>query len=116
MVHIFEGFELNWRQQQNDHLLHQPSLSWSGPPSHSTTTTAPLRHHPPRPHGLSLGTYNIRNGRGFGLAQDIRAVHLGIFNVMLLNNTKFTRDEYFRYGIGYNMVCSLSVTTATSGM
>ena len=59
--------------------------------------TRPIRHgpytrrcQPLRPRGIPPKTYNTRNGRGFSLAQAIWAVHLGSFDVMLLNETKIS--------------------------
>ena len=48
------------------------------------TVPSPPRHNPLRPRRLKLGTYNIRDGQGFGLAQAIRAVQLGNFGVLIL--------------------------------
>ena len=39
---------------------------------------------PPRTQRLSLGTFNIRDGRGFGLAQAIRAALIGRFDLLIL--------------------------------
>ena len=50
----------------------------------------PMRSHIPLPQGLSIRTYNIRDSRGFGLAQAIRAVQIGIFDLTVLTKTKFT--------------------------
>ena len=59
--------------------------------------TAPLSLclRTPRLQGLSLGTYNIRDTRGFGLAQANWAVYIGNFNVMLLTKNKITSEMYY---------------------
>ena len=55
------------------------------------STPLPPHHRPPRPRGLSIGTYNILYGRGFGIDQDIRAVQVGGFDIMVLMETKAVR-------------------------
>ena len=68
---------------------------------------------PLRRRGLSLWTYSIYDGRGFGLTQAIRVVQLHIFDFMLLTKTKITSKAYFHNWLGYVMVCFLEVTTYT---
>ena len=60
---------------------------------------------PPRPQGLSIRTFNIRNGRGFGLTQAIRAVHIGGLDLMILTEINVTDLAYFQNRLGYNVVC-----------
>ena len=69
------------------------------------TDPAPPRHWPPLPWGLSLSTFNIRDGRGSGIVQALQVVHLDGFNVMLLMDTKITDQDYLRNILGYDMVC-----------
>ena len=52
-----------------------------------TAMSTPLRC-PQRTPGLAIGTLNIQDGWGFGLAQAIRAVERGGFDMMLLTETK----------------------------
>ena len=79
------------------------------------TATMPLRRQLLLPWGLSLRTYNIRDGRGLGHTQAIWAVQLISFDVMILTYTNITSEEYFHSRLGYNVVCSPTVTTANSG-
>ena len=58
----------------------------------------PLRCRPLFPLGLSVGTHNIQNGWGSGLAKAICAVQIGSFDVMLLTKTKITIKAYFNKG------------------
>ena len=48
------------------------------------TAPPPRSHNLPLPQGLKLGTYNIRNSRGFALAQAIWEVQIGNYDVMIL--------------------------------
>ena len=56
--------------------------------------TAPLtpRRRPPLPPGLDIRTLNIWDGQGFGLAQAIRAVEYGEFDLMLLTETNIKTE------------------------
>ena len=76
---------------------------------------SPLRLHLPRPQGLSLGTYNIRDGWIFGLARAIWEVHLGRFGVMWLTETNITIKLYFHNHLVYDVVCYPEFTTPTGG-
>ena len=55
----------------------------------------------------------IHYGQGFGLYQYIWAVHIGIFGVILLTDTKITSEAYFRNRLVYDVVCFPEVTTYT---
>ena len=65
---------------------------------HFHTAPLPPRCHPLRPHGLSLGTFDIQDGQGFGLAQAIRVVEYGGFDMMVLTKTEISMTAYFRTG------------------
>ena len=73
--------------------------------------TAPLRRRKTRPHGLNLGTYNIRYSRGFGLHHAIRVVQLVNYDVMILTETKIPYEVYCKNRIGYDVVCSWATPT-----
>ena len=75
MLIFFTGLILHFR----DHLHMAPP---------------PLRLHLPRPWGLFLGNFNIRNVRGLGLAQAIQEVHIGGFDLMILTDTNTTSQAY----------------------
>ena len=66
------------------------------------------------PLGLNLGTYNIRDSHGFGLPQEIRAVQLGNYGVMILTENKILDEVYCKNRIRYDVMC-LSATPTTSG-
>ena len=69
-------------------------------------TALPLpRCRPQRPPGIEIGTLNIRDGRGFGLAQTIRVVEQRGFNVMVLTETKIQTEAYWHSCLGYNVTC-----------
>ena len=90
----------------NQLIIHGSYLFHTPPP--------PFRLRPPLPYGLSLRTYNIRNGWGFGLTQAIRVVQIGGFDIIILTDTKITDQAYFRNRLGYNMGW-LPEITATAG-
>ena len=66
----------------------------------------PLRRQPPHPPRLAIGTLNIRDDRGFRLAQAIWAVECGGFDVMLLTDTKIQTEPSSHKCLGYDMTCS----------
>ena len=78
----------------NNHPLWEPH-------SHHATVAAPPDA---APRGKSLGTLNIYAIRGFGLAQEIRAVHISGFYLMILTETNITDQAYFCNRLGYNVV------------
>ena len=55
----------------------------------------PPHHRIPRPPGIAIVIINIWNGRGFRIAQVVRAVELGSFNLMVLTETKISIVAYF---------------------
>ena len=66
----------------------------------------------PHPQGLSIRTFRICNGQGFGLAQAIRVTWIGGFDLMILTNTNINNQDYCRNRLGYDVVCSQAITTA----
>ena len=67
---------------------------------------------PPAPHwrpafppGLAISTLNICNIRSFGIAQEVRAVKLGGFDLAFLSKIKISMVVYFLIWLGYNTVC-----------
>ena len=75
----------------------------------------PPQCRPPRPPCFNLGTYNIRYIRGFVLPQAIQVVQLGNYDLMLLTDTNILNKTYYHNHLGYNVVCSQAVVTATGG-
>ena len=73
-----------------DHLHTPPSLSC---------------RRPGRLPRITIGTLDIWDGWGFSLAQAIRAVERGGFDVMLLTETKIQSEEYLHNHLGYGMTC-----------
>ena len=64
----------------------------------------PPRQQQPLPRGLSLRTFNIRNVRGYRLAQAIRAVQIGSFNIIILKEAKITNQAYCSNRLGYDVL------------
>ena len=52
------------------------------------TMLLPQRRWTPHPTRIAIGTLNVRDGRGFGLAQAIWEVEHGGFGLMLSTETK----------------------------
>ena len=73
------------------------------------------RRQPPRPRGISINTFNIRDGRGLGLVHPTWKVQDGGFNLMVLTDTKVTNQAYSYNRLPYNMVC-LPETKADDGL
>ena len=80
------------------------------------TATPPPCRQPPRPQGLSLGNFNICNGRGSRLAQAIQAEWIGGFGLMILMETNITGHDYCCIRMGHNAVCLQAITTATGNV
>ena len=64
------------------------------------TAPPPLCRRPRHPPGLAIGTLNIWDGRGFGLAQAIWAVEHRGFDVMLLTETNIKTEVYSHNHLG----------------
>ena len=82
---------------------------------HLLAATPPLHHKLPCPHGLDLGMYNILDGWGFIISQDIQAVHLCNCDVMMLTETKISDEAYCHTWLGCDMVCFLASATSARG-
>ena len=65
--------------------------------------------------GISIGTLNIRYGRGFGLAQAILTVERGVFDVMLLTKTKIQKEAYSHNRLGYDVTCLTARPSSAGG-
>ena len=83
--------------------------------NHLHLMAAMPRCRSPQPRVLSIGTYNIRNVNGFGIAQAIWAVQVGGFNLMVLTETKVTGQAYFHNRLGYNVVFLSEINTDAGG-
>ena len=59
--------------------------------NHPHTPTSSCRR-PRAPPGLAIRALNIRDGRGFWLAQAIQAMERGVFDVIMLTETKIQSD------------------------
>ena len=71
---------------------------------HGTGHPAPLR--------LNLGAYNIRDGRIFGLPQEICAIEQSNYDLIILEDTKIPDGVYCHNRLGYDVVCSETIFTA----
>ena len=63
----------------------------------------------------SSGTLNIRDGWGFRLAQAIRAVERGGFDVMLLTKTKIQLEAYSHNRLGFIVTCLAAWPSSAGG-
>ena len=79
------------------------------------TAPSPSHHRPPCPLGLAIGALNIQDFRGFVLAQAIRAVEYGGFDVMLLKEKITQTDSYYHNVIGYKINCSMALPSSSVG-
>ena len=77
--------------------------------------SASLRRRTLRPWGLSIETFNIYGGHGIGLVQDIWAVQIGGFDLMVLTERKVTNQAYYHNRLGYYMVCYPNILTEYGG-
>ena len=76
---------------------------------------SPPLHHPARPRGLSLMTYNFCNIRGFGIAQAIQVVHIRSFDLMILTDIDITDKAYCHNRLACEVVWQPSIMTADGG-
>ena len=74
--------------------------------NHPHTALPPSRRRPQRPPGIAIGNLKIQDGRGFGLAQAVRAVERRGFGMMLLTKKKIQLEAYSHNFLGYNVTCS----------
>ena len=63
-----------------------------------------MKIHPPCSLVLNIITYNIRNGRSFGILQSILETHLGDYDLMILTKTKIPYAVYCKNCLGYYIV------------
>ena len=68
------------------------------------------------PQGLSLGTFNTRNGRGFRLAYEIRAVQISSFDLMIMTETKITDQAYLCNMMVYDVMFLEDITMKGGGV
>ena len=73
---------------------------------------APQRRQSLRPQGLSLRTFNIRNGQVYRIKQAIRAARIGRFDLKIMMETKINGQPYCCNRMGCDMVCSQAITMA----
>ena len=102
---LFEGFD---SCESDGRQVHNISICLTLPLYHvidrlHTTVLYPWRQLP-CPPGLSLRTYNILYGYGFGLPQAIRAVQIGNYDVILMIETNIPDAVYCHNCVGYNIV------------
>ena len=90
---------------------------WSTPHGAGLLLTAspPLPLHPSHPPGIAISTLNIRDGRGFSMAQAIWKVDHRVFDVMLLTKMNISTTAYCWIRIGYNMTFLAARPSRTRG-
>ena len=64
---------------------------------------------------LVIGTLNIQDVWGFGMAQAIRAVERRGFDVMILNKTKISTPAYCQNRLRYETTCSTARPNSAGG-
>ena len=69
------------------------------------TVQLPPRRWPPLHPGIVIRSLNVWNDRGFGLAQDIRAVECGGSDRMILTEIKTQTEAYYHNRLGYDLTC-----------
>ena len=74
----------------------------------------PLSRQSPRPLGLSLRNYHLRESTGSKISQAIWATRNGGFNLMILTETNITNHIYYRNRMGYNVVWLETIISADS--
>ena len=79
------------------------------------TAPPPPRRRTQRPPRIAIGNLNIWDNQGFGLAQAIRAVERGGFDVMLTTKTKIQSEAYSHNILDYN-VTSLVARLSSAGV
>ena len=75
----------------------------------------PPHHRLPRPQVLYTRTFNICDGRGFGLSQYIWEAHIGGFNLMILMYIKTTNQAYYHNMMGYDVMYLLEIMADDGG-
>ena len=87
-------------------------------PSPTCSDMAPIGFHrrrirrPPPLLGISIVGINVHDGKGFGIAQVVQVVELGVFNLMVLTKTKISTVFYCRNRLGYDIVLSPAQPTS----
>jgi exonuclease III len=74
---------------------------------------------PPQPGGsgtFSIATWNIRSGRGTGLAAAAKGLHQMGIDCMVLTETKITDDRYPKFVSGYQVMSSKAASPHQGGV
>ena len=72
-------------------MIHPRYLPLKRPPSYATAADVIQAY---RPQWINLGMYNIRDGWGLDIHQEIRAVQLSNYERMILTETKIPDYAY----------------------
>ena len=64
---------------------------------------------------IAIGTLNIQDGQGFGLAQAIQEVECRGFDVMLPTDKNIQLKAYLHSRLGYNVICSATRLSSARG-
>ena len=111
MAYFHRDLEWNRRQGGNMAIRLTPSIRDGGyclqlaPPQ--------LQIRPPHPMGTNLVIYNIYDGLGFELVQEILAVEKDNYDLILPNKTKVMDEVYCYNRLRYDSVCSKATVTTT---
>ena len=75
----------------------------------------PPRRRPPRLPSLAIRKINIRDGRGFGLAEAIQEMERRGFDVMLLMETNIQLEAYSHKQLNYVVTCLSAIPSRSGG-
>ena len=64
---------------------------------------------------LIIGTLNTPDDRIYVLAQTIRSVERGGFDIILLVKTKIQKEAYSHIQVGYDRICSVLLPSKVRG-
>ena len=65
---------------------------------------------------FSIGTWNIRDGRGGGLESACRALGAANVDVCVFQETKIVNNMYTKYSSGYSVTCSAAANAHQGGV
>jgi exonuclease III len=74
---------------------------------------------PPQPRGsgtFSIATWNIRSGRGTGMAAAAKRLHQMGVGCAVLTKTKLTNDRYPKFILGYHVISSKAASPHQGGV
>ena len=83
---------------------------------HLHTAPPPLDRQTPRPRGLSLEIFHIRNALGSRLTQAIQVECIGGFDLIIFTETKINDQDYCLNIMVYYVMCLQDITMAAGNV